>query len=61
MNENVLSQPWMSRPADGQAFWRSTRMPSRTGSMQARTLGIPSICIRQFAHDPVMHSRPRGR
>ena len=29
--------------------------------MQARTFGIPSICIRQFGHAPVMHESPRGR
>ena len=61
MNENVFSHPWMSRSAEGHAFWRSTRIPSRAGSVQARTLGIPSICIRQFGHEPVMHDSPRGR
>ena len=61
MKENVFSHPWMSRSAEGHAFWRSTRIPSRAGSVQARTLGIPSICIRQFGHEPVMHDSPRGR
>ena len=57
----LFSQPWISRFTDGHAFCRSTFMPSRTGSVQARTLGIPSICIKQLGHDPVMQSRPRGR
>ncbi len=61
MNENVSSQPWMSRSTDGQAFCRWTVIPSRTGMVHARTFGIPSICIRQFGQDPVMHWIPRGR
>ncbi len=61
MNENVFSHPWMSRSTEGQAFWRSTRIPSLTGSVHARTFGIPSICIKQLGHAPVMHCSPRGR
>ena len=61
MNENVLSQPWMSWSTLGHAFWRSTRIPSRTGSVHERTFGIPSTCIRQFGHAPVMQNRPRAR
>ena len=61
MNENVLSQPWMSWSTLGHAFWRSTRIPSRTGSVHERTFGIPSTCIRQLGHPPVMQNRPRAR
>ncbi len=61
MNEKVLSQPWMSRPAFGHAFCRFTRIPSRTGSVHDRTFGIPSTCMRQFGHAPVMQNRPRAR
>ena len=61
MNENVFSQPWMSWFTLGQAFWRSTRIPSRTGSVHERTFGIPSTCIRQFGHAPVMQNSPRAR
>ena len=52
MNEKVLSQPWMSWSTLGHAFWRSTRIPSRTGSVHERTFGIPSTCIRQLGHRP---------
>ncbi len=58
MNEKRFSQPWMSRSTDGHAFCRSTFMPSRTGSVHARTFGMPSTCIRQLGHDPVMHESP---
>src|SRR4029453_10189271 len=61
MNENVFNQPWTSWSAPGQAFWRSTRIPSRTGSVHDRTFGIPSTCIRQFGQAPVMQNRPRAR
>ena len=61
MKETVLSQPWMSRSTDGQAFCRCTRIPSRTGSVQVRTLGMPSTCIRQLGQEPVMQNSPRGR
>ena len=61
MNENVFSHPWMSWFTLGQAFCRSTRIPSRTGSVHERTFGISSICIRQFGHAPVMQNSPRGR
>ena len=61
MNENVFSQPWTSWSTLGHAFWRSTRIPSRTGSVHERTFGIPSTCIRQFGHAPVMQNRPRAR
>ena len=36
-------------------------MPSRTGSVQARTPGAPSTATRQFGHCPAQHSRPRRR
>ena len=36
-------------------------MPSRTGSVQARTPGAPSTATRQFGHCPAQHSSPRRR
>jgi hypothetical protein len=57
----VFSQPWTSWSTLGHAFWRSTRIPSRTGSVHERTFGIPSTCIRQFGHAPSCRTgRARG-
>ena len=39
----------------------STSMPSRTGSVHARTPGAPSTVTRQFGHWPAQHISPRGR
>ncbi len=39
----------------------STRMPARTGSVQARTPGQPSTSTRQFGHWPAQQRSPRGR
>jgi len=50
-----------SNSSDGDAFMCSTRMPSRTGSVQARTPGAPSTETRQLGHCPAQQSRPRGR
>jgi hypothetical protein len=50
-----------SRSTDGQAFCGRTRIPARTGSTQARTLGTPSTFIKQLGHFPEKHSTPRGR
>ena len=50
-----------SKPSDGDAFMCSTFIPSRTGSVQARTPGAPSTCTRQLGHWPAQQRRPRGR
>ena len=50
-----------SNSSDGSAFMCSTRMPSRTGSVQARTPGAPSTETRQLGHCPAQHSSPRRR
>ena len=39
-----------SKRRDGLAFMCSTFIPSRTGSVQARTPGEPSTSTRQFGH-----------
>jgi hypothetical protein len=39
----------------------STFMPSRRGSVQARTPGAPSTATRQFGHCPAQHISPRRR
>src|SRR6266545_717809 len=36
-------------------------MPGRTGSVQARTFGMPSTLTRQFGQRPAQQRRPRGR
>ena len=41
MKERLFSQPWISRPALGQAFCRCAVIPSWTGSVHERTFGIP--------------------
>jgi hypothetical protein len=50
-----------SKSSDGDAFMCSTFMPSRTGSVQARTPGAPSTCTRQLGHCPAQQSSPRWR
>src|SRR6185295_7959024 len=40
--------------------WRSTRMPSRTATMQACWFGRPSMTTRQSKHTPIMQYGPRG-
>ena len=50
-----------SKSSEGTAFWWVTRIPSRTGSTQARTPGSPSTVTRQFAQAPEQHSSPRRR
>jgi hypothetical protein len=60
MKEKVFSQPWTSWSTLGHAFWRSTRIPSRRGSVHERTFGSPSICIRQLGQAPVMQNNPRA-
>ena len=45
----------------GRALRCSTRAPSRTGSVQARTPGAPSTATRQFGHWPEQHINPRRR
>ena len=50
-----------SKSSDGVAFMCTTFMPSRTGSVQARTPGASSTCTRQFGHWPAQHISPRGR
>ncbi len=50
-----------SKRRDGLAFMCSTFIPSRTGSVQARTPGQPSTSTRQFGHWPAQQNRPRGR
>ena len=52
---------WRRTRATGCAFMCSTRMPSRSGSVQARTPGAPSTCTRQLGHWPAQHMRPRRR
>ena len=42
-------------------FWPSTTAPARIGSVQTRTLGMPSTVIWQLAQWPEQHWRPRGR
>src|SRR5215211_219989 len=50
-----------SKSREGDAFMCSTLIPSRTGSVHARTPGAPSTCTRQFGHWPAQHRRPRRR
>ena len=50
-----------SKSSDGQAFWCSTTMPSRTTSLEARMPGAPSICTSEFAPCPAQSISPRGR
>ncbi len=50
-----------SNSSEGDAFMCTTFMPSRTGSVQARTPGASSTCTRQFGHCPAQHMRPRLR
>jgi hypothetical protein len=39
-----------SKPSDGHAFWCSTFIPSRIGSLHARTPGRPSTTTIEFEH-----------
>ena len=50
-----------SSSSDGCAFMCTTCMPSRTGSVQARTPGASSTCTRQLGHWPAQHMSPRRR
>ncbi len=50
-----------SKPSDGHAFWCSTRIPARIGSLQPRTPGKPSTWKSEFEHWPQPQSSPRGR
>ena len=50
-----------SSSSDGEAFMWTTFMPSRTGSVQARTPGASSTCTRRFGHWPAQHMSPRRR
>ena len=50
-----------SKRSEGRAFMCMTSIPSRTGSVQARTPGQPSTSTRQFGHWPAQQKRPRGR
>ena len=50
-----------SRSSEGDAFMWVTCMPSRTGSVQARTPGASPTCTMQLAHCPAQHISPRLR
>ena len=50
-----------SNSSDGDAFMCTTCMPSRTGSVQARTPGASPTWTRQLGHWPAQHISPRRR
>ena len=60
MNEKVFSQPWMSWSTLGHAFWRSTRIPSRTGSVHVADVRDP-VHLHQAVRTGPRHAEQAAR